>query len=96
MNNNKNSSLFGNEAVYPAKAPKSQCFKNLPQNILELQNDLWSKVKSGRLSINNKASEKKIYTVSAVVGGVAIVIIGVSLINKRKKNKEEDLSDLYE
>lgn len=96
VQNNENSSLFGNEAVYPAEVPKSQCFKNLPQNILELQNDLWSKVKSGRLSINNKASEKKIYTASAVVGGVAVVIIGASLINKKKKNKEEDLSDLYE
>ena len=68
----------------------------MPQNILELQNNLWSKVKSGNLSVNNKLNEKKIYIDSGCVAGVSAVLLAFAYINKRRKKKEQDLSDLYE
>ncbi len=92
---NKDSSLFKSEAVYPENPPKSQYFKNLPQNILELQNILWSQVKSGKLSANSKRQEKKIYILSAILAGIVVVILIYSFINRKKKRKEQDLSDLY-
>lgn len=93
---NENSSLYRNEAVYPAEKPASQPFKNLPQNILELENALWSQVKSGKLSEESEIKERKIYIESAVVAGAVIVVLLISLVNKQKKKKEQDLSDLYE
>lgn len=93
---NEESSLFENEAVYPEDEPKNEVFFNLPQNILELQNNLWSKVKSGNLSVNNKLNEKKIYIASGCVAGVSAVLLAFAYINKRRKKKEQDLSDLYE
>lgn len=93
---NEESSLFENEAVYPEEEPKNEVFFNLPQNILELQNNLWSKVKSGNLSVNNKLNEKKIYIASGCVAGVSAVLLAFAYINKRRKKKEQDLSDLYE
>ncbi len=93
---NDESSLFGNEAVYPTQEPKSEVFFNLPQNILELQNSLWSKVKSGNLSVNNEQNERRIYIASACVATIAIVLVIIVFINKRRKLKEQDLSDLYE
>ena len=93
---NEESSLFGNEAVYPDPAPKSEVFANLPQNILELQNNLWSSVKSGNLSINSREREQKIYIESGVVAGVVVIAVATYFVRKRKKDKEQDLGDLYE
>lgn len=93
---NADSSLFGNEAVYPKETPENEVFDNLPQNILELENNLWSSVKSGSLSANSEKQNKKIYIESAVVLGVVVIVVGVSFINKKRKKKEQDLGDLYE
>ncbi len=92
---NEESSLYGSEAVYPSNPPKAQPFKNLPQNINELQSSLWNQVKSGKLSEKNKQDEKVIYTASAIIAAVVVLILAAAFINKRKKNKEQDLSDLY-
>lgn len=93
---NADSSLFGNEAVYPKEVPNNEVFDNLPQNILELENNLWSNVKSGALSIDSEKQNKKIYIESAVVFGVIVVVVTCSVINKKRKRKEQDLGDLYE
>lgn len=90
---NPDYSLFGNECIYPKVQPTSQYFKNLPQNILELQANLWIELKRGTL--NDNGSNSKIYISSAVVGGVAILVVALKLISNIKKKKEEDLSDLY-
>lgn len=93
---NEDSSLYGNEAVYPAEKPVSQPFKNLPQNILELENNLWSQIKSGKLSADSIARENRIYIQSAVIGGVTVVVLACAFVKKQKKKKEQDLSDLYD
>ena len=93
---NKESSLYGNEAVYPTQELSKQCFENLPQNILELQNNLWSQVKSGRLSADSKKDEQRIYIESAVIAAITVVIVIASLVRRKMKIKEQDLSDLYE
>ncbi|MDE5984129.1 MAG: spermidine/putrescine ABC transporter substrate-binding protein [Eubacterium sp.] len=90
------SSLYGSEVVYPTEELKTQYFKNLPQNIIELQNNLWTQVKSGKLSDENAQQDKKIYTECAVIGGVIVVVIIAKAISNAKKKKEQDLSDLYE
>ena len=95
MINNEEHCLHGNEAVYPAEMPKGQYFGNLPQNILELQADLWTKVKSGRLSTSSAADEKKIYIEFAAVLGIAVLCVAAKLIYDGKKKKFEDLSDVY-
>lgn len=95
VRNNPENSLYGNPVVYPEKWPKGQYFENLPQNILELQNNLWTQVKSGKLSINGKEKDRKIYIESAVVGAAAVAFIAIKLISDAKKKKEQDLSDLY-
>ena len=71
-------------------------FSNLPQNILELQNNLWSSVKSGNLSVNSKQTERQIYTVSACVGAGVVLFVACYFVKKKLKSKEQDLSDLYE
>ena len=97
VSKNEESSLYGSEAVYPTKEGKNlQHFKNLPQNILELQNKLWSQVKSGKLSSDSKRQERKIYILSAILAAGVIIILIFSFINRRKKRKEQNLSDLYE
>lgn len=96
VENNEESSLYGSDVIYPQQKIKSQSFKNLPQNIIELQNNLWTKVKSGKLSEDNEIETKKIYTECAVIAAVAGVIIVVKLISNSKKRKEQDLSDLYD
>lgn len=96
VQDNEDSSLYGNEAVYPEEKPTCQVFKNLPQNILELENNLWSQVKSGKLSANSKEKEKRIYTEFFGVVIVAAVIVIFSAINRRRKRKEQNLSDLYD
>lgn len=96
VQDNEDSSLYGNEAVYPTQELETQYFENLPQNILELENNLWSQVKSGNMSIDSKQNEQKIYIESAVVAGVVIVVVAASFINKKRKKKEQDLSDLYD
>lgn len=93
---NEESSLYGNEAVYPKEKPTCQTFSNLPQNILELENSLWSQVKSGKLSVESKNKEKRIYSASAVLGIAIIVILVYSFVRKKYKNKEQNLSDLYD
>ncbi|MGN0523390.1 MAG: PotD/PotF family extracellular solute-binding protein [Eubacterium sp.] len=93
---NEDSSLYGNEAVYPAEKPVSQPFKNLPQNILELENNLWSQIKSGKLSADSVARENRIYIQSAVIGGATVVVLACAFVKKQKKKKEQDLSDLYD
>jgi spermidine/putrescine transport system substrate-binding protein len=93
---NVESSLYSNDAIYPEVKPTSQPFDNLPQNILELENTLWSQVKSGKLSEQSELQEKKIYTESAILAVVVVVVLVMSFIKKQKKKKEQDLSDLYE
>ena len=92
---NEDSSLFGNKAVYPDYTPKSQFFKNLPQNILELQSTLWSRVKSGQLSKNSKQQENNIYITSGLIAAFVIIIIIYSFIRRKQREKEQDISDLY-
>ena len=96
VKDNEESSLYNNPAVYPEKKPLSQPFKNLPQNILELENSLWSQVKSGKLSAESVKNERNIYIQSAALGGVVIVVLVCAFVNKIKKKKEQDLSDLYD
>ncbi len=92
---NEESSLYGEEVVYPAQEIKTQMFKNLPQNIIELQNNLWTQVKSGKLSADNKAQEKKIYIECGALAGIAVIVVTAKIISNSKKKKEQDLSDLY-
>ena len=91
----ENNSLYGNPVVYPKVWPKGQYFYNLPQNILELQNDLWARVKSGQLSADGKAQDRRIYWASGAVGAAAVLAVAARLIQKARKNKEQDLRDLY-
>lgn len=92
---NEESSLYGSEVIYPGDNVKSQYFKNLPQNIIELQNNLWTQVKSGKLSIGNAQQDKEIYTACGIIGAAVAVVIIVKAISNAKKKKEQDLSDLY-
>ncbi len=96
VEDNEESSLYGSEVIYTSDDVKSQSFKNLPQNIIELQNNLWTQVKSGKLSADNEEQNRKIYIECAVIGSVAVVIIVIKLISNAKKKKEQDLSDLYD
>lgn len=96
VRDNEEHSLYQNEAVYPEQLPNGQYFGNLPQNILELQADLWTKVKSGRLSANSEAEERNIYIVFAAVVGAAVLCVAAKLIYDSRKKKFEDLSDVYE
>lgn len=96
VRNNEESSLYMNEAVYPEIMLNGQYFDNLPQNILELQSNLWTKVKSGNLSNESESQKRKIYTESAVLGGVIIIFVISKIISNAKKRKIEDLSDLYD
>ena len=93
---NEESSLFGEEVIYPTEEVKSQYFKNLPQNIIELQNNLWTQVKSGKLSQENAQRDKLIYTECAVIVCSIVVFASIKLILNSKKKKEQDLSDLYD
>ena len=93
---NEDSSLYGSEAVYPdTKSIKTQWFRTLPQNILELENVLWSQVKGGKLSAQSKTHEKRIYSMSAVLALAVVIVLIYSFINRKRKNKEQDLSDIY-
>lgn len=93
---NEDSSLYGSEVIYPKEELNTQYFKNLPQNIIELQNNLWTQVKSGKLSVDSKEKDRRIYTECAVLSGV-IVLVGIGkMISNAKKKKEQDLSDLYD
>ena len=92
---NKESSLYGNTAVY-SNAKNVQYFKNLPQSTNELENRLWTEVKSGQLSTDSKKQDRKIYSQCAVLGAAVIIVITIKIINNSKKKKEQDLSDLYD
>ncbi|MDE5671341.1 MAG: spermidine/putrescine ABC transporter substrate-binding protein [Eubacterium sp.] len=96
VKNNEEHSLYGNEAVYPNEMPAGQYFENLPQNILELQADLWTNVKSGNMSLDSKLNNRKIYVESAVFAGIVAAVAVFKLVSNIKKRKIEDLSDLYE
>lgn len=93
---NEESSLYGSEVIYPEVELKTQMFRNLPQNIIELENNLWTQVKSGKLSADSSAQDKRIYTECAVLGAVVVVVFVIKAISTVKKKKEQDLSDLYE
>ncbi len=94
--NNEEYSLYQDETVYPEKIENGQFFENLPQNILELQADLWTGVKSGQLSSQSKEQNKRIYITSGVLTGLIVCVVSVKLVLNHKKRKTEDLSDLYE
>lgn len=94
VENNEDSSLYGSDVIYP-KDINTQYFKNLPQNIIELENNLWTKVKSGKLSASNEKQEKRIYTECSVIGGAIFVVVIAKMISNAKKKNEQDLSDLY-
>lgn len=94
VENNEESSFYQNEVIYP-KNINTQCFKTLPQNIIELENNLWTKIKSGKLSIDSKAQDRRIYIECGVIGCVALVVIASKIASNAKKKKEQDLSDLY-
>lgn len=96
VRDNEESSLYGSEAVYLDPLPKGQYFYNLPQNILEVQSSLWSRVKGGQLSADSEAQNRKIYIESGVLGGIVLVFIAYKLAANSRKRKIEDLSDLYE
>lgn len=96
VRNNEESSLYGSEAVYPDPLPNGQYFHNLPQNILEVQSSLWSRVKGGQLSADSEAQNRKIYIESGILGGIVLVFIVYKLVSNSRKRKIEDLSDLYE
>lgn len=91
---NEESSLYQSEVIYPNDI-KSQTFINLPQNITELENNLWTQVKSGKLSAANEQDNIKIYTECGVIGAVAVVIIIIKMVSNSQKKKEQDLSDIY-
>ncbi len=95
VRNNPESSLYGEEAVYPTEQPVGQVFENLPQNILELQADLWTAVKSGNLSADSAAQNRRIYIEMGVIAAVAVAAVVMHFVNRHRRNKEEDLSDLY-
>lgn len=92
---NEDSSFYQSDVIY-ADNLNTQCFKNLPQNIIELENNLWTQVKSGKLSEENKEQEKRIYIECSVIGGLAVIVIIGKIILNSKKKKEQDLSDLYD
>ncbi|MGN1420649.1 MAG: PotD/PotF family extracellular solute-binding protein [Eubacterium sp.] len=92
---NEDSSFYQSDVIY-ADNLNTQYFKNLPQNIIELENNLWTQVKSGKLSDNNKEQEKRIYIECSVIGGLAVIVIIGKIISNFKKKKEQDLSDLYD
>lgn len=92
---NEESSLYGSEVIY-ADGLTTQYFKTLPQNITELENNLWTQVKSGKLSSKNIRQERKIYIECAVLGGAGAVVVIAKIISNMKKKKEQDLSDLYD
>lgn len=96
VRNSEEHSLYGNQAVYPQKMPVGQYFENLPQNVLELQADLWTNVKSGNLSLDSALNNKKIYIESAILAGIVAVVAVFKIVSTVKKRKIEDLSDLYE
>ena len=93
--NNEEYALFEDETVYPEVMPEGQYFENLPQNILELQADLWTSVKSGQLSVESAERNKRIYFASGVLAGIVICFSVYKVISDSKKRKFEDLSDLY-
>lgn len=93
---NEESSLYGEPVIYPEEEMTTQVFKNLPQSIIELENNLWTQVKSGKLSVDSKAQDRKIYIECAVLAGAAVIVVAAKIISNAKKKKEQDLSDLYD
>lgn len=91
---NEESSLYGSDVIYP-KNIKTQYFRNLPPDITQLQNNLWTQVKSGKLSYNNKKQNERIYMECGIIAGVVFIISIAKIISNSRKKKEQDLSDLY-
>ncbi|MCH5317691.1 MAG: spermidine/putrescine ABC transporter substrate-binding protein [Eubacterium sp.] len=94
--NNEEYSLFQDETVYPEVMPEGQYFENLPQNILELQADLWTGVKSGQLSEESESRNERVYIESGILAGIVVCFSVAKIISNNKKKKIQDLSDLYE
>lgn len=92
---NEESSLYGSEVIY-ADGITAQHFKNLPQNITELENNLWTSVKSGKLSAGSEKQEQRIYIECAVLAAAALIVIAAKIVSGVKKKNEQDLSDLYD
>ncbi len=95
VHENEESSLYESEAVYPEVKPEGQVFKNLPQNILELENRLWGQVKSGQLSVESQKEERKIYIISLIIAIAVAIILIISFIKRKLRAKEQDISSLY-
>lgn len=93
---NEDSSLYGEAVIYPEEELTTQFFKSLPQNIIELENNLWTQIKSGKLSVDSKRQDRKIYIECVVLAGAAVIVITAKIISNSKKKKEQDLSDLYD
>lgn len=91
---NEESSLYGREVIYPENI-KTQYFKNLPQNIIELENNLWTQIKSGKLSSDSEKQDRNIYITCAVLLGAVAVVCSIKAVGNSRKKKEQDLSDLY-
>ena len=58
--------------------------------------DLWTGVKSGNLSAQSEAQNRKIYIESGILAGIVVCVAAVKLVSNYQKRKREDLSDLYE
>lgn len=82
-------SLVSSEAVYPKNQPKSEYFKNLPPEILEYQNKLWTQVKESNFDYT------WVYISVGAIAATAVVILILRGIANKKKQKIQDLSDLY-
>lgn len=93
---NEESSLYGSEVIYHQEELNSQYFKNLPQNIIELENNLWTQVKSGKLSAESREQDRRIYIECTFIAGAIAVVVIAKFISTVKKKKEQDLSDLYD
>lgn len=79
---NDDYSLSDSNAVYPDQEdiPNAQAFHNLPNDTLQYMNTLWMKVKGG----NDSAW---VYKAFAICAAACIVIIVITLVNKRKMKK---------
>ena len=78
---NEDSSLYGEAVIYPEEELTTQFFKNLPQNIIELENNLWTQIKSGKLSVDSKRQDRKIYIECVVLAGAAVIVITAKIIS---------------
>jgi spermidine/putrescine transport system substrate-binding protein len=95
VENDEESSLYQSEVIYPQNLPSVQVFHNLPQNIIEVENNLWTQIKSGKLSQQSREQDKKIYMISGFILLIVAVIVIIKMAFNKQKEREQDLSDLY-